>query len=127
MMWMKLHPLSYRVVQTLVFHGVMMIYGLIVLVYERQEFTWKKIYKDFGVIVFMTAWARLGNALYNNSEKEYNWFYVLQDPFGMFPKDIAPYISPFLNIAIFFSVALVVYWIFSKTFMLRKSKQVGIG
>lgn len=123
MMWMELHPLSYRVVQTLVFHGVMMIYGLIVLVYESQEFTWKKIYKDLGVIVFITAWARLGNALYNNSENVYNWFYVLQDPFGMFPEDIAPYISPFLNIAIFFSVALVVYWILSK--MLAWKKQSG--
>ena len=121
MMWMKLHPLSYRVVQTLVFHGVMMVYGLIVLVYERQEFTWKKIYKDFGVIVFMAAWARLGNALYNNSEKEYNWFYVLQDPFEMFPRDISAYISPFINIAIFFSAALVVYWVISKALVQRKS------
>ena len=117
MMWMELHPLSYRVVQTLVFHGVMMVYGLIVLVYESQEFAWKKIYKDLGVIVAMTAWARLGNALYNNSEKEYNWFYVLQDPFGLFPRDISVYIAPFMNIAIFFSVALVVYWIISKAFV----------
>ena len=127
MMWMKLHPMSYRVVQTLVFHGVMMIYGLIVLVYESREFSWKKIYKDFGVIVFMTCWARLGNALYNHGEKEYNWFYVLQDPFGMFPKKIAPYISPFLNIAIFFSVALAVYWILSRAFALKKRGQAGIG
>lgn len=127
MMWLKLHPLSYRVVQTLVFHGVMMIYGLIVLVYESQEFTWKKIYKDLGVIALMTAWARLGNALYNNSEKEYNWFYVLQDPFCMFPRDISAYISPFLNIAIFFSVAMVVYWIFSKVLVQRRSNQLGIG
>ena len=99
-----------------------MVYGLIVLVYERQEFTWKKIYKDFGVIVFMAAWARLGNALYNNSEKEYNWFYVLQDPFEMFPRDISPYISPFINIAIFFSAALVVYWIISKVLVQRKKQ-----
>ncbi len=114
MMWMKLHPLSYRVVQTLIFHGVMMIYGMIVLVYERREFSWKKIYKDLGVIVCMALWARLGNALYNSSKKVYNWFYVLQDPFEMFPADIAPYISPFLNIVIFFAAAVAVYWILSK-------------
>lgn len=120
MMWMKLHPLSYRVVQTLVFHGVMMVYGLLVLVYESQEFTWKKIYKDLGVIVCMTAWALLGNALYNNSEKEYNWFYVIQDPFGLFPREISVYIAPFMNIAIFFLAALVVYWILSKALAARK-------
>lgn len=126
MMWMKLHPLSYRVVQTIVFHGIMMIYGLIVLIYERQEFAWKKIYKDFGVIVLITAWARLGNALYNNSEKVYNWFYVIEDPFGLFPREISPYIAPFLNIAIFFSAALAVYWILSKAFIKFRGTSAGV-
>lgn len=114
MMWLNIHPLSYRVVQTLIFHGVMMVYGLLVLVYESQEFTWKKIYKDLAVIAAMTGWARLGNALYNNPEKNYNWFFVVQDPFNMFPERIAPYIMPFLNIAIFFAVETLVYLILSK-------------
>ncbi len=122
MMWMDIHPLSYRVVQTLIFHGIMMNYGLLVLVYESQEFAWNKIYKDFGVVVAMTAWARLGNALYDTSEKAYNWFFVVQDPFGMFPINIAPFIMPFLNIAIFFGVELVVYLILSKAFACRKNK-----
>ena len=114
MMWLNIHPLSYRVVQTLIFHGIMMVYGLLVLVYESQKFSWKKIYKDFGVIVAMTAWARLGNALYNDSEHMYNWFFVVEDPFGAFPKEQSPYIMPFLNIAIFFMVELLVYFILSK-------------
>ncbi len=114
MMWLNIHPMSYRVVQTLLFHGVMMVYGALVLVYERQAFAWKKIYKDFGVVVAMTVWARLGNALYNSSEKVYNWFFVVQDPFNAFPENIAPYIMPFLNTAIFFGVAVAVYWILSK-------------
>lgn len=124
MMWLNIHPMSYRVVQTLIFHGVMMIYGLLVLVYESQEFTWKKIYKDFGVVVAMTGWARLGNALYNNSEITYNWFFVIQDPFNAFPATIAPYIMPFLNIAIFFAVELVVYLIFSKVSHWQKAASV---
>ena len=98
-------------------------YGLLVLVYESQEFTWKKIYKDFGVVAGMTAWASLGNVLYNNGDKFYNWFFVVQDPFGMFPEKIAPYIMPFLNIAIFFGVELVVYFILSKARAQRKNKE----
>lgn len=120
MMWLNIHPASYRVVQTLIFHGVMMVYGLLVLVYESQEFTWKKIYKDLAVVVSMTAWARLGNALYNSSEINYNWFFVVQDPFNMFPESIAPYIMPFLNVAIFFAVELVVYLIISKALTRQK-------
>ena len=125
MMWMGLHPLSYRVVQTIAFHGVMMIYGLLVLIYERQAFAWKKIYKDFGVIVAMTIWARLGNALYSNDEETYNWFFVNQDPFNAFPESIALYTMPFLNIAIFFAVEMLVYLIFFKASSMYKSKEIA--
>lgn len=127
MMWLNIHPMSYRVVQTLIFHGVMMVYGLLVLVYESQAFTWKGIYKDLGVVVLMTAWARLGNSLYNSSEKMYNWFFVVQDPFSLFSENIAPYIMPFFNVALFFAVELVVYLIVSKAFALHnRNTPVGV-
>ena len=122
MMWLNLHPLSYRVVQTLLFHGIMMLYGLVVLVYESREFSWKKLHKDLGVVAAMTLWACLGNYLYNSSEKLYNWFYVVQDPFEMFPLTISPYIMPFLNTAIFFAAELLVYAILYKAKSLVKIK-----
>lgn len=121
MMWLNIHPMSYRVVQTLIFHGIMMNYGLTVLVYESQKFSWNKIYKDVGVVAAMTAWAWLGNALYNHSDTMYNWFFVVEDPFGAFPKEISPYIMPFLNFAIFFGVEVLVYWILAKA----KSKKLA--
>ena len=114
MMWLNIHPMSYRVVQTLIFHGVMMVYGLLVLVYESQKFSWNKIYKDIGVVAAMTLWALLGNTLYNHSDTMYNWFFVVEDPFGMFPKEISPYIMPFLNFAVFFGVEVLVYFILTK-------------
>lgn len=114
MMWLNIHPMSYRVVQTLIFHGVMMNYGLVVLVYESQKFSWKKLYKDIGVVAAMTVWAWLGNTLYNHRDTMYNWFFVVEDPFGAFPKEISPYIMPFLNFAIFFGVEVLVYWILTK-------------
>lgn len=123
MMWLNIHPMSYRVVQTLIFHGVMMMYGLLVLVYESEDFAWSRIYKDLIVIVSMTLWARFGNLLYNHGEQFYNWFFVVEDPFGAFPKEQAPYIMPFLNPAIFFAVELIVYWIIAKVFAARKCKQ----
>ena len=114
MMWLNIHPASYRVVQTLIFHGVMMMYGLLVLVYESEGFAWKRIYKDLIVIVSMTLWARFGNAIYNHGEEFYNWFFVVEDPFGAFPKDKSPYIMPFLNPAVFFAAELLVYFIIAK-------------
>lgn len=107
-MWHSVHPMSYRVIQTLTFHGIMMVYGLLVLVYERNEFNWKK---DFVVIAGMTLWALLGNTLYNSDARVYNWFFVVQDPFNMLPVNLAPFVMPFLNTAVFFGVEMLIYFL----------------
>ncbi len=113
-MWHAVHPLSYRVIQTLAFHGMMMVYGALVLIFESQEFRWKKCYKDFIVILAMTGWACLGNALYNSEAAIYNWFFVVRDPFYILPERAAPYIMPILNVGIFFIAELLIYAVFSR-------------
>jgi len=107
-MWHSVHPASYRVIQTLSFHGIMMVYGLLVLVYERKEVAWKK---DLIVIVSMTIWALLGNTMYNSDARVYNWFFVVRDPFNMLPANIAPFVMPFLNVAVFFGTEMLVYFL----------------
>lgn len=119
-MWHQVHPASYRVIQTLSFHGIMMVYGLLVLVYERQAFEWKK---DLWVVVSMTLWALLGNTLYNSDARVYNWFFVVRDPFNMLPANIAPVVMPFLNTAVFFGVEMLVYFVFSK--FRKKQRQLN--
>ncbi len=61
----------------------------------------------------MTAWALIGNYVYNGSSGEYshffNWFFVVRDPFYMLPEYIAPFIMPFLNIFIFFAVEILIH------------------
>ena len=111
-MWYGIHPLSYRVVQTLVFHGFMVVYGVLVLIYESDGFAWRKCYRDLVLIVALTGWAMLGNAAYSTDTQVHNWFFVSQDPFGMLPADIAGYIMPELNIVLFFGVEMLVYLVF---------------
>ncbi len=120
-MWHQVHPLSYRVAQTLIFHGVMTVYGLLVLLFGEQKLEWKKCYCDVILLVCITAWAMIGNAFYNNEARFYNWFFVVRDPFYILPANIAPYIMPFVNIALFFAVETLVYTVF---FMIEKSKKV---
>lgn len=116
LMWYQVHPLSYRVIQTLLFHGVMTGYGLIVLLFEGIKREWKK---DLLVISAMTAWAILGNTLYNGQAwgktQFFNWFFVVRDPFYILPENIAPFIMPFLNIVLFFVVESLVYIILQKS------------
>ena len=112
-MWHAVHPLSYRVIQTLVFHSVMSVYGFITLVYESDRIDIKKWYRDLQVIVCMTAWALLGNYVYNGSSEGYshffNWFFVVRDPFYAIPEAVSPFVMPILNIVLFFAAQMLLH------------------
>ncbi|MBQ3016748.1 MAG: YwaF family protein [Clostridia bacterium] len=114
--WYMIHPLSYRALQTLLFHGVMTAYGIFVLAFERSELRWKNSYKDLLVIVAMTVWALIGNTLYCGTAGDYshnfNWFFVTQDPFYILPQPIAPYVMPFVMIIVFYLADLLLYSIY---------------
>ena len=118
-MWHATHPISYRVVQTLIFHGIMSVYGLLTLVYDGKELSFKTCYRDLAIILGMTVWALVGNLLYNGDAGEYshffNWFFVIRDPFYILPANIAPFIMPFVNIGLFFGVEMLIYLIIKKT------------
>lgn len=117
--WYQIHPLSYRVIQTLIFHATMMTYGLFVILFEIKDLKWKDCLKELIVLICMTLWALLGNILYNGTIGEYshnfNWFFVLQDPFYLLPKEIAPYLMPFVTPLAFFIVTLLVYIVYFGT------------
>lgn len=125
-MWYQVHPLSYRVIQTLAFHGCMVIYCLLALVFDEKRLEWKKCYRDLIVVSAMTLWAVIGNALYNGNGDGYshnfNWFFVLQDPFYLLPKEIAPFIMPILNIVLFFTVDMLIYFIYFSFTEIKREK-----
>jgi len=115
-MWHAVHPLSYRVVQTLIFHSIMTTFGVLVLIYECDRIEIKKCYRDLAVIIVMTLWAMFGNYVYNGESEEYsyffNWFFVVRDPFYALPEAVAPFVMPFLNVVVFFAAEIVVHAIF---------------
>jgi len=125
-MWHAVHPISYRVIQTLIFHSLMTIYGFLTLILEYDKFNIKKCYNDLGVIVCMTVWALLGNYAYNGSSEDYshffNWFFVVRDPFYAIPESIAPFVMPFLNIVIFFAAEIIIHIIISVVQRRKDSK-----
>ena len=112
-MWHRVAPYTYRVVQTLSFHGIMTVFGLLAVVYEGEELRFRNCYRSLIVLAGMTAWALIGNTLYNGTVGDYshffNWFFVVEDPFGIMDRSISRYVMPILNIVIFFAVEAVVY------------------
>lgn len=110
-MWYQVQALSYRVIQTLLFHGVMAMYCFLVLLFDDYRWEPKKCYGDLAVIVGMTLWAMAGNYLYNGELGFFNWFFVIRDPFYLIPGEIAPFIMPFLNVSLFFPAAMLVRFV----------------
>ncbi len=112
-MWHAVHPFSYRVIQTLIFHSMMTVYGILSLILERDQFRVQNYPRDLTVLCGMTAWARIGNTIYNGTSNGYshffNWFFVVRDPFYALPEALAPWMMPFLNIALFFAVEMLIY------------------
>jgi len=119
--WHSVHHFSYRVIQTILFHGIMTAYGILVLIYESNSSTKKSLQNDLYATVFMTLWALLGNTFYNGSHGEYshffNWFFVVRDPFYILPESIARYVMPFIMVFVIMlaDVLLRTVFIFSKS------------
>lgn len=123
--WYQIHPLSYRTVQTLLFHGTMTAYGIFTLAFQEDRLRLKDCVKELPVIVAMTLWALLGNTLYNGSVGDYqhffNWFFVVRDPFYLLPETIAPYVMPFVMILVIFAADVLVYCVCIAAGKLRKT------
>ncbi len=116
-MWYAVHPLSYRVIQSLLLHSSMTVYGTLMLSEKIEDIKKKRVLNDFLVLLSVTVWALIGNYAYNADTESYshffNWFFVVRDPFYLIPKEIAPFIMPFLNLALFFTVEILIRLVLS--------------
>lgn len=122
----EIHPLSYRALQTLLFHGVMVIYAIVALVYDDFKLEWKRCYRELAALVILAVWAVFGNTLYSGSLGDYshdfNWFFVKRDPFGALPEPLANYVMPFVTVAAFFGMNMIIYIIYFGIKKLAKKK-----
>lgn len=118
-MWCQIHPLSYRAVQTLLFHGVMATYGFFAFAFDKDIiFNWKEIFRqDAVVLVVMIIWALIGSYAYTGTyggyDQWYNWFFVRTDPFGILP----PAVAPFVTLLAFLLADVVIHFIY---FLIKK-------
>ncbi len=113
-MWHSVCTFSYRVIQTLLFHGLMTVYGLITVLYDHEIPSFTTLHRDLTTIAGMTVWALLGNYLYYGyagiESYSFNWFFVVRDPFSLLPERIAPFIMPFLTSFLFFLAEMLLFF-----------------
>ena len=119
--WYGIHPLSYRVWQTLLYHGAMTAFGILSLSFGLVKPEWKKCPRDLALLAAMSLWAFLGNTLYNGLDgRFFNWFFVVRDPFYILPAAIAPYVMPFIMVAVMFAGELGIYGVYHAASALRR-------
>jgi len=127
-MWYEIHPLSYRAVQTLLFHSIMVMYGVLTLILDDEKPQIKYCYRDIVILCIMTVWAMLGNAFYSGAadgyDHDFNWFFIKADPFGLVPEGIARYVVPWLNLAAFYLIEMLIYLAF--VIIKRKSQTARV-
>ena len=124
----EIHPLSYRAVQTLLFHSIMTVYGLLTLFLDSEHLDFKRWYRPLVILGMMTVWAMLGNAFYSGAadgyNHDFNWFFIKADPFGLLSEEIAIYVAPWLNLISFFGLDMILRLIFVLVRRARRSTLV---
>jgi len=88
-------------------------YGLFVLTLSKPQLSLKQTYKELIIICILVIWALIGNTLYNSSERFYNWFFVVQDPFHLIPIEVSPYIMPFFMVGFVYVFVIIIYAIYN--------------
>ncbi|MBQ7307130.1 MAG: YwaF family protein, partial [Clostridia bacterium] len=84
-------PFCYRVVQTFLFHGSLLAYGVLSITTKQVELDIKKVWKELVIITCIACWASLGNALYETSTHHYDWFFLTGSTFPFVPKFLMPF------------------------------------
>ena len=120
---------SSRIVQTVLYHGLMIAQGVFAIAYNDLDLNWKSIKYDLFAILGLTLWAMLGNTLYSGEVKEacncvegctnlitvyehdFNWFFVKHDALYIIPDDIDIYFAPFIMIVAIFGMCALVRFI----------------
>lgn len=90
-------PWCYKIVQTFVFHGLVMAWGVLSITTGSTKLEWKKIWKEAVAILIIFVWASLGNTIYSSDAHHYDWCFITGSTFSFVPSWVVP-------IAVFFAV-----------------------
>ena len=95
----------YKEIQTFLYHGVLLGYGVLALLFEDIKPDFKKCWIDAIVVAVIILISLGANAAYSIPEgHQYDWFFTTGISFGL-PKAL----MPFIIFGVFFGTDMVVY------------------
>ena len=120
---------SYRILQTVAYHGLMIAQGVFAIAFKDLDLSFKNSKYDLIAIVCLALWAMLGNTLYSGTvtsvcdcsescnnvitiyDHDFNWFFVKHDPLYIIPDEIDIYFAPFIMIIAIFGMCALIRFI----------------
>ena len=116
-------PYSYPIIQTFLFHGLEIFWGVFMLVSKKVVLRWRDIWQPIAGLLPAAAWATIGQELYYPGERGENFMFLRTDISAYAPQWMW---VPALLIAASIAIALfyLIYWLVIKIKNKPKSKQL---
>jgi uncharacterized membrane protein YwaF len=133
---------TYRIIQTVLYHGLMLAQGVFAIAYGDIELKWSNFKYDIIAILCIIIWAMFGNAAFTGTvygpcdcvegclemviiyDEEPNWFFVQHDPLYIFPNDTDSYYSPFIMISAITGMCALMRFLSDKILGMFRKKQI---
>lgn len=103
-------PFCYEIIQTFIYHGLLLAYGVLILTTRTIVPSIRNCYKSLIGLCFTAIWASIGNIVYSEEGwgKGYDWFFITGKTFPFVPSAI----MPFVVILCTFGMVLIIYGIY---------------
>ena len=107
-------PFCYEIIQTFLFHGVLLAWGYLNIALGVVKPVFKHCYRALIGIVMVAAWAFLGNCIYGvpynytDADPHFDWFFLTGSTFPFVPKAL----MPFAVITAVFLMVLIIYGLY---------------
>ena len=103
-------PFCYEIIQTFLYHGLLLLYGVLLLTTKTVIPQIKNSYKSLVGICIILLWAAFGNTVYSKEGwgRGYDWFFITGKTFPFIPK----YLMPLTVVVCTFGMVLVIYGIY---------------
>ncbi len=100
---------SYKVIQTFLFHGLVLAWGFLSLATGGVKLKWKTIWKEAIAVAVIMLWACFGNFAYNGipDGHYYDWCFITGSTFDFVPAWVVPiavYVAVFGMCALIFLI-----------------------
>ena len=116
-------PWCYKVVQTMIYHGMLLGWGVLNLTTGQVKLCWKNIWMPLVGILIITVWAAIGNICYSehwtNGSPHFDWFFITGSTFPFVPTALMPFaviVSVFgVNACLY-----LIYWLATRDWKKQK-------